>query len=185
MEDNLSAKKRFLFGAITVVVVILAIELLVRVLLATQVGPGILMYGTRFHSGSAPIVRHTTPQLSSDKRLLRTAQQHKNIKYADGKGPRYSKYFPHEKKIDIDQNGEKISVTINSDGFRGRDIDPVKEPGVVRVVTLGASSTFGFHNRDDQTYPRQLENLLNQEARGSTRYEVINLGIPHLTSDEI
>jgi len=55
----------------------------------------------------------------------------------------------------------------------------------VRVVTLGASSTFGFHNRDDQTYPRQLENLLNQEARGSTRYEVINLGIPHLTSDEI
>ncbi len=185
MEENLNAKKRFLFAAITVVVVILSVELIVRLLLVTQVGPGILMYGTRFHSGSAPFNRHTSPHLNSDKRLKRTAQQHKNIKYSDGKNRRYSKYFPNEKKIDIDQDGALFSVTINSDGFRGRDIASVKEPGVVRVVTLGASSTFGYHNRDDQTYPHQLETLLNQESRDQTRYEVVNLGIPHLTSDEI
>ncbi len=185
MEENLGAKKRFLFAAITVVVVILSIELLARMLLATQVGPGILMYGTGFHSGSAPFRREAFPLPDTQNRMQRTTPKHENVKYSDDKNRRYSKYFPNEKKVDTDQAGELFNVTINSDGFRGRDFEPVKEPGVVRVITLGASSTFGYHNRDDQTYPHQLETLLNQKARGRTRYEVINLGIPHLTSDEI
>src|SRR5262249_13086620 len=57
-------------------------------------------------------------------------------------------------------------------------------PGVTRVVTLGASSTFGFSDRDDETYPYYLEQFLNHDAHGK-RFEVINLGIPHLKSDQI
>ncbi len=68
-------------------------------------------------------------------------------------------------------------VGINEQGFRGRNFGP-KSPGVVRVVTLGASSTFGFYNRDHETYPHQLEQVLNERC-DSQHFEVLNLGIPH------
>ena len=64
--------------------------------------------------------------------------------------------------------------------FRGRDFQTQKAPGVIRVVTLGASSTFGYYDRDEETYPFLLETLLNAESPESLRFEVINLGIPHL-----
>jgi hypothetical protein len=35
---------------------------------------------------------------------------------------------------------------------RARLFAVAKRPGVVRVLALGASSTFGFENRDDETY---------------------------------
>jgi len=56
---------------------------------------------------------------------------------------------------------------------------------VVRVLTLGASSTFGYYSRDQQTYPAQLQRLLESRCRDTQRYEVINLGIPHLDSGNI
>ena len=42
----------------------------------------------------------------------------------------------------------------NALGFRGPDFEPVKPPGTLRVFCMGGSSTFGFHNDDDETYPR-------------------------------
>ena len=50
-------------------------------------------------------------------------------------------------------------------------------------VATGASSTYGYHARDDFTYPATLERLLNERNDG--RYEVINLGIPHYTTSNI
>jgi hypothetical protein len=80
---------------------------------------------------------------------------------------------------------QRFRVTINSRGFRGKEINPHKPPGVLRVVTLGASSTFGYYSRDHQTYPRQMEDILNRECGRPESIEVINLGIPHLNSREI
>ncbi|NND45664.1 MAG: hypothetical protein HKN58_10095, partial [Xanthomonadales bacterium] len=96
-----------------------------------------------------------------------------------------SKYFPKQARRDVGPDGVPFEVTINAHGFRGRDYTPDKPPGTLRVVALGASSTFGFGNRDAETYPALLETLLNERlenraCRGSTRAEVINLGIPHL-----
>ena len=84
----------------------------------------------------------------------------------------YSKYFPREVKYheDVD-TGEMFVVGINQQGFRGKDFDIKKQPGVVRVVTLGASSTFGFYNRDHETYPHQLAEILNERCT-SRRFEV-------------
>jgi len=54
----------------------------------------------------------------------------------------------------------------------------------VRILTLGASSTFGFYDRDDETYPYYLQKTLDRSCPELT-WEVINFGIPHMTSDMI
>lgn len=52
------------------------------------------------------------------------------------------------------------------------------------ILTPGASSTFGFYDRDDETYPYYLQNTLDRSCPELT-WEVINFGIPHMTSDMI
>ncbi len=79
--------------------------------------------------------------------------------------------------------GEETART-NSLGFRGPDFQPEKAPRTVRVVTLGGSSTFGFHNEDDETYPHYLQRLFD-EAPGELRVEVINAGFPYYTTASI
>jgi hypothetical protein len=61
---------------------------------------------------------------------------------------------------------EPYRVTINSRGFRGKEFSDEKKPGVIRVITLGESSTFGLHARDDETYPYDLEHFLNKDCPG-------------------
>jgi len=98
----------------------------------------------------------------------------------------YTKFFPNESKVDHDpRTYETFKVSINKQGFRGREIIEAKQPGVIRIVTLGASSTFGYFDRDNETYPYYLEQKLNEDSRLPGRFEVINLGIPHLQSEQI
>jgi len=135
-----------------------------RVIFAAQTGPRTLFYGTRFHR---------------PKPLPDTVMQHGNQVAG------YTKYFPNEERLDYNPDTRKqFRVTINNHGFRGRDFQVEKATGTIRVVTLGASSTLGYHNRDDETYPHLLEEYLNRAAHGQ-RFEVINLGVPHLRSWEI
>ncbi len=184
MDNPLSRKKKFMFSMIMVFMVLTSMELIIRILVATRTGPGVLLYGTRFHSGSRPS-RRDEIHLIPAKKALRTTIQHRNVAYDGNEKPQYSKYFPNEKKVDVDERGAAFEVVINSDGFRGKEIQKVKDPGSIRIVTLGASSTFGYHNRDHQSYPHQLEEILNRPAVDRRRFEVINLGIPHLKSREI
>lgn len=52
--------------------------------------------------------------------------------------------------------------------------------GVIRIVCLGDSSTFGMNVEEADTYPRQLAALLDEAQPG--RFEVMNLGVPGYTS---
>ena len=79
--------------------------------------------------------------------------------------------------------GEETART-NSLGFRGPDFDAEKDPGTFRVVALGGSSTFGFHNEDDETYPFYLQEMFRSGDRDA-RVEVINGGFPYYTSASI
>ena len=99
-------------------------------------------------------------------------------KYYDG----YFKYVPHKTLYQQDTD-PPIAHTINSRGFRGPDFEVAKQPGVYRILTLGASSTYGYHSRDDYTYPAQLQRMLDERAPG--RFEVLNLGLPMYTSSNI
>jgi lysophospholipase L1-like esterase len=52
-----------------------------------------------------------------------------------------------------------------------------KPPGVVRVLVVGDSVTFGFGVPLENTYLKVLESKLNAVAAGATRYEVLNAGM--------
>ena len=42
---------------------------------------------------------------------------------------------------------------------------------MIRIVTLGASSTFVFHDRDNETYPYYLEQILNNVSKIYEEYK--------------
>lgn len=166
------------------------LEAVVRVYFAAKVGTDVLLYG---------LVHSPHDVLFDPKGVMwRYDEQYANTAIHDNVVGNYSKYYPNQKRIHPDEFGKTIDATINSNGFRGKNFEQKKKPGVVRIVTLGASSTFGFKTRDDQTYPYYLEEALNKAlslpnpakpsgsiSRTISRYEVINLGIPHLQSDQI
>jgi lysophospholipase L1-like esterase len=68
---------------------------------------------------------------------------------------------------------------INNVGMRGPDVDPVKAPGTLRVVTAGASETFGLYESPGREFPRQLEDTLR--ARLGPRVQVLNAAIFGMT----
>jgi len=76
-------------------------------------------------------------------------------------------------------------VHINNHGFRGADFETVKAPKTLRVIALGESSTFGYEDPDNGTYPYLLEQEFLHDGTGDRRVEVLNCGIPHVNSGNI
>jgi lysophospholipase L1-like esterase len=156
-----------LFRAVALLLAFSIVEVGVRLFSVPFSGPRILFYGTHWHRTLvvAPGLRRDVGALSEE---------------TEGG---YWKYEPHEEKWARDARGS-YRVQINNHGLRGPDFDVAKRPGVLRVITLGASSTFGFENRDDETYPYYVQQMLDRDA-GPGRFEVINFGVPHIDSDQI
>lgn len=164
---------------------LLLVELGLRAYFATKIGPAVLLYGTPWQRNWI----ETKPVPDKDP-LAGSPQRHGNVvgddhAYATG-ATGYSKYFPHERKWTQRPDGTgAIPVTINAEGFRGEDFTIEKPPGTIRILTLGASSTFGYHDRDDETYPFLLERDLQATAPPGVTYEVINFAIPHATTENV
>jgi lysophospholipase L1-like esterase len=157
------------FYVALVLVSFLVLEVGFRAVLAFRVGPSVLYYGT-------PFQRQTIPGAPTNH----TVMQHANHQ------PGYTKFFPNEFKVDHDPvTNDTFRVSINSRGFRGGEFTDLKKPGVTRIITLGASSTFGYYDRDHESYPYYLEQTLNKDSGATDRFEVLNLAIPHLHSEEI
>jgi len=155
------------------------LELATRAWFAWRLGPRILAYGTRWHR-SEP----------SKDAFPGSVQSHHNdfgaFKAYDPDAAGYSKYFPGDRKwTDSPDRGERWPVRINNRGFRGADFEIEKAPGTIRILTMGASSTFGYHDRDDETYPFLLERELERRAGPGRRIEVINFAIPHAMTDNV
>jgi len=68
-----------------------------------------------------------------------------------------------------------IPVAINREGWRDIERTLAKKPGVVRIMMLGDSLTFGWGVAPDEVVSRRLEQRLN--SRGDGEYEVLNTGI--------
>lgn len=78
----------------------------------------------------------------------------------------------------------QIPSKINNIGLRGLDEVAIGKPvGSLRVVSMGGSSTFGYHARDEHTYPALLEAKLS--ASLDHEIEVINAGVPSYLTDNI
>ena len=84
------------------------------------------------------------------------------------------KAFPHKEEKQV------FRVSSNSDGLRAATAVRQKEEGALRVMTLGCSTTFGWGVDDQESYPAQLQSLI--EASGMIQVEVINAGQPGYTS---
>lgn len=99
-------------------------------------------------------------------------------------------YRPHPYRVYMLVPGARSArgdISVNSQGFRGPEIEPVKPAGVVRIACLGESSTFNdTATTDGHTYPAHLERFLNEHyaGRSNARIEVINAGLPGYTSLE-
>ena len=70
-------------------------------------------------------------------------------------------------------NGRYRRWHLDSTGFRGPDVARAKPPGCTRVMTLGASETFGLYEREGQEYPAQLRDSLRTHGC----YEVLNAAV--------
>ena len=168
--------KKLIFSLILLFIIFFIAEAGLRVIFAFKVGPSVLWYGTSFF----------TKEMSAKTKMGKWKDGSEiTVGHHDNKSANYSKYFPNQVRHDTDETGKRFRVMINSRGFRGKDFDDQKQPDFIRIVTLGASSTFGFNDRDNETYPYYMEQILNKKSNGNKEFEVINLGIPHLTTDNI
>lgn len=69
-----------------------------------------------------------------------------------------------------------VPIEINADGLRDRPFARPKPAGVLRILALGDSFTYGGGARAEDTYPKRLEARLNARGDGR-RWEVINAGV--------
>ncbi|MCP3916493.1 MAG: hypothetical protein GY711_13125 [bacterium] len=99
-----------------------------------------------------------------------------------GHSEQYDGYFKFPAN-DVIEYGTPEPCRINNNGFRGNDYETQKPADTKRVLCLGGSSTFGYLNRDQGTYPRLLQDLF-ANAEG-TNVEVLNAGVPHYNTDHI
>lgn len=74
--------------------------------------------------------------------------------------------------------------SINAHGFRGPECGEEKPAGVMRVVCLGGSTTFGWGVSDGMAYPRQLEYNLNRLDPQGRQWQVINAGITNYSTHQ-
>jgi len=77
---------------------------------------------------------------------------------------------------------------LNELGLRGPSTSREPRPGVIRIVTVGASETFGMAEAEGREYPRQLEDSLNLAAAGrhsARRFEVLNASLPGMSIPSI
>ncbi|RME39426.1 MAG: hypothetical protein D6788_05495, partial [Planctomycetota bacterium] len=65
--------------------------------------------------------------------------------------------------------------TTNRYGLRDYEFPEKPSPDEIRILCLGNSTTYGAGVALDETYPKQLERLLNEDASGRF-YRVINAG---------
>jgi hypothetical protein len=90
--------------------------------------------------------------------------------------PIYRRSFNPYLRYELVPLAKYDGISINSDGFRGREYPLQKPDRTFRILMLGDSETFSIMLPEDKTLPVQLEKLLNSQA-SSVRFEVLNFGV--------
>jgi hypothetical protein len=91
--------------------------------------------------------------------------------------------LPYGLRADVDTYYNGGTFLTNAHGFRGPEVSVQKPEGVVRVIVLGSSYSLGQGVDQEDTYPAQLERLLNENLPG--QYEVLNLAVPNYRLPEM
>lgn len=92
-------------------------------------------------------------------------------------------YTPHERGKGFERHQPNFEgrwdgtwYRTNSLGLRGDELPEVAD-NQLRVVCLGDSCTFGKGVNEEESWPRQLERLLREQAQGAWEPVVANLGV--------
>lgn len=83
--------------------------------------------------------------------------------------------------LDARFNGARYQV--NSLGFRGDELPPIKPANEKRIVWLGDSVVFGIGVNNDETLAANVERMANARG-GETLYRVLNLGVPSYNTEQ-
>jgi lysophospholipase L1-like esterase len=75
------------------------------------------------------------------------------------------------------------NVSLNSQGFRDRELPRRKSPSAFRILCIGDSWTFGANVDQEKAYPQRLEGLLKEEFP-QAGFEVFNLGVMAYSSHQ-
>jgi lysophospholipase L1-like esterase len=75
-------------------------------------------------------------------------------------------------------------VTINSLGMRDREVPQIPAENEFRLLVMGDSLPFGIGVGDEETIPRRLEALLNNERAGPRRFRTLNMGVPSYNTEQ-
>lgn len=146
---------------------LLSLELTVRLFLALFYSRDLFFYGTRScQTGVLPLWLYRD-QGRTVFRVSRTLNG-------------YCKYQPQEILVDRDWDGEPFLVSVNQAGYRGPSFAEKKE-GVYRIALVGSGAVFGYATREESTLAASLTKCLGEKPE----VEVINLGIPRMTSEKI
>lgn len=78
----------------------------------------------------------------------------------------------------------EVEYRINAEGLRGPEVELEKPEGVRRVAVLGDSIAFGYWVAEEDTFPRQLESMLNEVRGDGPRVEVLSFGVPGYRLDQ-
>ncbi len=84
-------------------------------------------------------------------------------------------FFRYKKSVPNMRWGIPGTCHLNNVGFRGKDVQTPKPPGLYRIICLGGSTT-EEGSSDDTTYPALLEKQLTAAFPGNP-IEVVNCGI--------
>ncbi|MFN2350949.1 MAG: SGNH/GDSL hydrolase family protein [Kiritimatiellia bacterium] len=134
----------------------LPVRKLLLALTATYLTVGMLEWGLKlvnFEVQLAPIVFETTT--------------------ADGATDRAQGYADPELLWKFHKGQPYDGIIINNLGYRDREVDPVKPPGVMRVICMGDSVTAQGH----PPYSRLLHDLLQQQPPTTNIWEAFNMAV--------
>ncbi|MBX7168857.1 MAG: SGNH/GDSL hydrolase family protein [Pirellulales bacterium] len=122
------------------------------------------------------------------KGIYKNASRYESLGVKTGEhvpGTRFKVFYASNPRGYFDADNGLV-YQINSQGLHGPEVSVAKPAGVIRVLGLGDSFTFGQGVREPDTFLRQLEGLLNQGHGGDARFEVLNAGVQgYNTRDEV
>ena len=141
------------------------IEVGLRSLFAFKAGPKVLLYGSESYNNDTAVKGAVRKQLAIEEHgrfghhwgaVNRYRDVTQKFPSTVGGTTDYYKYMPRSNltfkvkgSSDPRSDDKSYQTTLNNYGFRGSDFEIEKPEGTFRILTLGASSTFGYSSKDN------------------------------------